>query len=142
MLANKDNITHYIPQRQPMVMINDLLEASETHAISRLYIDKENIFVAHDHLTEPGLVENIAQTAAAQVGYQCAVKNIAVPIGYIAAVKHLKIAILPRLNKSIITTVRITNQIMDITVAEGKIEEDGKLICSCEMRIFVKIQNP
>jgi 3-hydroxyacyl-[acyl-carrier-protein] dehydratase len=138
MLATKDNITHFIPQRRPMVMIHDLLEATETHAVSRLYIEEENIFVEHHCFTEPGLVENIAQTAAAQFGYQCALKKIAVPIGYIAAIKNLKINDLPALNSSIITTINITNQIMDITVAEGRIEADGKLICSCEMRIFAK----
>jgi predicted hotdog family 3-hydroxylacyl-ACP dehydratase len=45
MLAGKDHITDYIPQRHPMVMIDDLLEASDTHAVTRLKIDAANIFV-------------------------------------------------------------------------------------------------
>jgi 3-hydroxyacyl-[acyl-carrier-protein] dehydratase len=87
---------------------------------------------------EPGLVENIAQTAAAHVGYQCSLKNIPVPIGYIAAVKNLEIFHFPELNSVITTSVRIVNQVLDVTLAEGKIEQNGELCCSCEMRIFVK----
>jgi 3-hydroxyacyl-[acyl-carrier-protein] dehydratase len=138
MLAGKDHITDYIPQRHPMVMIDDLLEASDTHAVTRLKIDAVNIFVENSRLKEPGLVENIAQTAAAHVGYQCSLKNIPVPIGYIAAVKNLEIFHFPELNSVITTSVRIVNQVLDVTLAEGKIEQNGELCCSCEMRIFVK----
>lgn len=138
MLATKANITEYIPQRPPMVMVHDLLEASESHAITRLAIEDTNIFVKDGVFTEPGLVENIAQTAAAQVGYQCALKKIPVPIGYIAAVKNLEITRLPGKDSPITTTIRITNQVLDVTVAEGKVEQNGSICCICEMRIFVK----
>jgi 3-hydroxyacyl-[acyl-carrier-protein] dehydratase len=140
MLASRNNITQFIPQRQPMVMIHDLLEASDTHAITRLSVERENIFIDREHLAEPGLVENIAQTAAAQVGYQCALKKIPVPIGYIAAVKNLEIVRLPKLNSVITTSIEITNQVLDVTVAKGKIEQDGETYCTCEMRIFIKNQ--
>jgi hypothetical protein len=67
-------------------------------------------------------------------------KNIAVPIGYIAAVKNLDVVKLPALNAVIRTSVRITNQVLDVTVAEGRIEQEGEVCCTCEMRIFVKNQ--
>jgi predicted hotdog family 3-hydroxylacyl-ACP dehydratase len=138
MLAGKDHIIRYIPQRHPMVMIDDLLEASDTHAVTQLKIDAGNIFVERGCLAEPGLVENIAQTAAAHVGYQCAQKQVPVPIGYIAAVKNLEIVRLPEIDSVITTSIRITNQVLDVTVAVGKVEQNGMLCCSCEMRIFVK----
>lgn len=138
MLATRENIVQFIPQRAPMVMVHDLLEASESHAVTRLTIEDTNIFVKNDVFTEPGLVENIAQTAAAQVGYQCALKKIPVPIGYIAAVKNLEITRLPGKDSPITTTIRITNQVLDVTVAEGKVEQEGSICCVCEMRIFVK----
>lgn len=140
MLATKDTIQQYIPQRPPMVMIDNLLEASETHASTQLQVRFDNIFIDKGHLAEPGMIENIAQTAAAQVGYQCAMRNVSVPIGYIAAVKNLQITNMPKQNSVITTTVTIKNQVMDITVAEGKIEQDGIVCCTCEIRIFVKSQ--
>jgi 3-hydroxyacyl-[acyl-carrier-protein] dehydratase len=137
-LARKHEITNLIPQRHPMVMIHDLVESSDQHAKTLLTIEPNNQFVDNGKLREPGLIENIAQTAAAQVGYQCLAKNKPVPIGYIASIKNLKVIALPVVHSIISTTVRITNQILDVTVVEGRVEQNGKLLCSCEMRIFAK----
>ncbi|HEY0656460.1 MAG TPA: 3-hydroxyacyl-ACP dehydratase [Chryseosolibacter sp.] len=139
MLATKRNITDFIPQRHPIVMVDDLVEASETHSVTQLEIRNDNIFVDAGTLAEPGLVENIAQTAAAQVGYQCFLKQIPVPLGYIAAVKSLSITKLPAVNSRITTSIRIVNQVMDVTLAEGIVKDgEGEECCRCEMRIFVK----
>lgn len=141
MLATRDDITKYIPQRDPIVMVHELVEADDDHAVTNLMIESDNVFVSSEYFKEPGLVENIAQTAAMHVGYQCALKNIPIPIGYIAAVKDLKIFSLPRQNTSISTSVKITNKVLDVTVVEGKVEQDGNLLCSCEMRIFAKVNS-
>ena len=139
MLAQRENITEYIPQRDPIIMLDELWEASDHHATSKFNICKENFFVEDGLLREPGLVENIAQTAAAQVGYQCSVRKVAVPIGYIAAVKNLVIAKLPAVGSRITTSIRIVNQVLDVTIVEGTVSgEDGVVCCTCEMRIFVK----
>src|SRR5688572_18935333 len=139
MLATRDDITKYIPQRHPIVMVHELVEADDDHAVTQLTIEPDNIFVSKEYFSEPGLVENIAQTAAMHVGYQCSLKNIPIPIGYIAAVKDLRIQTLPRQNSRISTTVTITNKVLDVTVVEGRVEQEGNLLCSCEMRIFAKI---
>lgn len=141
MLANRDDIIKYIPQRDPIVMVHELVEADDDHAVTNLMIESDNVFVSNEYFKEPGLVENIAQTAAMHVGYQCALKNIPIPIGYIAAVKDLKIFSLPRQNTRIATSVKITNKVLDVTVVEGKVEQDGNLLCSCEMRIFARINS-
>jgi predicted hotdog family 3-hydroxylacyl-ACP dehydratase len=141
MLANRDDIKKYIPQRDPIVMVHELVEADDDHAVTNLMIESDNVFVSNEYFKEPGLVENIAQTAAMHVGYQCASKNIPIPIGYIAAVKDLKIFSLPRQNTRIATSVKITNKVLDVTVVQGKVEQDGNLLCSCEMRIFARINS-
>lgn len=138
MLISKTEIEKLIPQRAPMVMIEELRESSETHAKTSLTIEASNLFVEKGLLREPGLVENIAQTAAAHVGHQCRSKNIDVPIGYIASIRNLKIAKLPEVGLVIATTVKVINQILDVTVVQGTVEQAGTFICSCEMRIFAK----
>lgn len=141
MLATRDDITKYIPQRHPIIMVHELVEADDDHAVTQLNIEPDNVFVSKEYFAEPGLVENIAQTAAMHVGYQCALKNIPIPIGYIAAVKDLKIRVLPKQNTRITTTVKVTNKVLDVTVVEGRVEQAGNLLCSCEMRIFAKINS-
>ena len=141
MLANRTDILQYIPQRNPIVMVHELLEADEESVITQLTIEPDNVFLASGYFTEPGMVENIAQTAAVHVGYQCTLKKLPIPIGYIAAVKDLKVRLLPKQNSTITTSVNVINKVLDITVVQGKIEHEGELLCSCEMRIFAKIQS-
>jgi 3-hydroxyacyl-[acyl-carrier-protein] dehydratase len=138
MLATRVDIENYIPQRHPIIMIHDLVEASEEHAVTRLHISAENVFVKNNFFQEPGMVENIAQTAAVQVGYIFNKKGLPVPIGYIAGIKDLKINSLPPVNSTIITSIRLLNQVLDVTLVEGTIRLGEELLGRCEMRIFVK----
>jgi 3-hydroxyacyl-[acyl-carrier-protein] dehydratase len=141
MLANRTDILKYIPQRKPIVMVHELLEATDDHAVTQLTIEADNVFVSSEFFAEPGLVENIAQTAAVHVGYQCSLNNKPIPIGYIAAIKDLQINSLPKQNSLIKTSVKVINKVLDISVVQGKVEQEGKVLCSCEMRIFAKIQS-
>lgn len=138
MLTPDRDITQYIPQRPPMVMVDELVKAEDNLAVTRFAILPDNLFLVSNQLGESGLVENIAQTVAVMVGYHCSIKNIPVPIGYIAAVKNLKIGSLPAEGSTIETTVMITHQVMDVTVVTGKVEQAGRMICSCEMKVVAK----
>lgn len=140
MLADRNDILNYIPQRQPMVMVHHLEEATDDYAVTEFSIEQGNPFIDKDRFIEPGMVENIAQTAAVHIGYQCAKKNIPIPIGYIAAIKDLKVLSLPALNTSIRTSVKIVNKVLDITVVQGSVMQNGESLCSCEMRIFAKLR--
>jgi 3-hydroxyacyl-[acyl-carrier-protein] dehydratase len=141
-LATRNDITRFIPQRPPVVMVDNLIEATDNHAVTQLFIETDNVFVFEGHFSEPGMVENIAQTAAVHIGFQCVKHNVPIPIGYIAAVKDLRVNMLPREKSLITTSVLITNKVLDVTVVEGKVELNGEVMCSCEMRIFAKVQLP
>jgi 3-hydroxyacyl-[acyl-carrier-protein] dehydratase len=132
------SVLDYIPQRPPMVMIDELIACDEKTATSSFLIKAGNIFVEDEKFTEPGLIENIAQTAAAMMGYQCALQNAPVPIGFIAAVKDLKINFIPNTASVIETTVTVTNNVMNVSIIEGKVEQSGKILCICEMKILIQ----
>jgi 3-hydroxyacyl-[acyl-carrier-protein] dehydratase len=119
-------------------MIDNLINADERHAVTSFRVEENNLFSAGGYFTEPGLVENIAQTAAAHAGYQYTQKNLPVPLGFIAAIRKLSILSLPLINSELTTTVKIVNNVMNVTIVEGKIELLDRIICQCEMRIFIK----
>ncbi len=121
-----------------MVMVDELLEAGFDYAVTRFEVLSDNPFLVADKLGEPGLVENIAQTVAAMVGFHCYQQNVPVPIGYIAGLSDLRVLALPMLGSTIETSVKIRHQVMDVTVVEGKVEQDGQLLCSCEMKVVAK----
>ena len=107
---------------------------------SALKITEGNIFVENGVFTEPGLIENIAQTAAARIGYICRIEKKTVPIGYIGAIQNLEILAMPKVNEEIKTEIAIKNEIFNVTVISGKITCAGELLAQCEMKIFISNQ--
>ena len=118
-------------------MVDRLLMADEQHAVSTFRVREENIFAAGGKLLEAGLIENIAQTAAARAGFISAVEKKIPAIGYIGDVKNLEIAGLPKINEELETEIILENQIFDISILRGIIRCDKKEIASCEMKIFI-----
>lgn len=135
-----NNITDLIPQRDPIVMIGTLLSADEKGCRSRFTIPPENLFVEDGTLNAAGLVENIAQTAAARMGWLCRQENKPVPLGFIGAVQHLEIFGLPKINEEIETGISIKNQIFDVTVIEGEVSTGNRILARCDMKIFISNQ--
>ena len=138
MLTEGNEILEYLPQRPPMVMIDKLLYSDDVKTVSGLLVSDTNIFFDKGFLSESGLVENIAQTAAAGVGYVCKQENKKVPVGFIASIKDLLIHELPKAGDEITTEVMVTNQVMAVSIIKGSVYRDKTLLAECEMRIFVK----
>lgn len=132
-----DNILALIPQRQPMVMVDALLYSDDAITRSTFTVKDNNIFVVNGFLKEPGLVENIAQTAAARAGYFAQQEKKPVSVGYIGAVKNLEIFSFPKTGDELLTEIAVVNQIFEVTIIAGKIFCNESIIAQCEMKIFL-----
>ncbi len=64
------DIESLIPQREPMLMVSGLCSASDKSITTWFQVEPGNIFVEKGKFRESGLIENIAQTAAALNGYR------------------------------------------------------------------------
>jgi predicted hotdog family 3-hydroxylacyl-ACP dehydratase len=129
-------ILDLIPQRPPMAMIDSLDYAGDRSARGSLSIAATNIFCNKGHLCEPGLIEFIAQTAAAYTGFMNKSTNRAIGEGYIGAIKNLVIYDLPPSGSLIQSEIVIENEIVGYTIITGKVFLEGKLLAECEMRIL------
>ena len=137
------DIDELIPQKAPFVMVDKILSFSETTTSTGFVIKVDNIFVENGIFKEPGLVENIAQTAAARAGYISKTGNQPVLVGYIGAVNDLQVFSLPKTGDELITEITIENQIFDVTLISGKITCNETLVAQCKMKIFInKLKNP
>ena len=134
-----ENILACIPQRLPFVMIDTLLYADENIVHTGFTVTAENVLVTNGILSEAGLLENIAQTAAARAGYMALQKNKPVELGYIGSVKNFEIFHLPEINAELVTEVRIETQVAGIIKVSGVVTHDKIRIAQCEMNILIKI---
>ncbi len=136
-IATGEDILQFIPQRAPMVMVEKLHKAEKGQTIGSFEIKKENIFCKDGCLQEPGLIENIAQTAAVGVGFEYRNEDKDVPTGYIGAVQKLTIHKLPEIGKNIVTEINVEHKVFNTTLINGKITCDDELIADCAMKIFL-----
>jgi predicted hotdog family 3-hydroxylacyl-ACP dehydratase len=123
-----------IPQKKPLVMVDSLFRFSEKQITSGFTIKKDNIFVSDNHFAATGLIENMAQTVALHTGYKYHLLNKPAPTGYIGAIKSALILGLPRVSEQLVTTVKILHDIMGVTLVTARVECNGSLIASSEMK--------
>ncbi len=138
MLVTKEHITEYIPQKNPIVMIDTLNFCEGDTTITGFEIREDNIFVKDGVFQEPGIIENIAQTAAVKAGYEVKKLGAEPLVGFIGAVKDLVIHDLPKVGDVIETTVTIKMEVMGVTLIDGASTCNGKKIAECEMKIFIQ----
>tara|TARA_R110002012_G_scaffold322083_1_gene554847 strand:+ start:27078 stop:27509 length:432 start_codon:yes stop_codon:yes gene_type:complete len=132
------NIADLIPQKIPFVMVDTLVEFSAESLVSNFKILDENIFTQNGCLTEPGLVENMAQSVALHTGFDYFLKGEAAPIGYIGSIKSIEIRQLPKIHENITTKVTILHEFMGITMVEIQVfNEAQEEIANSEMKTII-----
>jgi predicted hotdog family 3-hydroxylacyl-ACP dehydratase len=137
-LVNKSQITEYIPQKKPIIMVDTIESFDDKSVLTTFKIENENIFVSNGVLNEPGIVENIAQTAAARAGYEVKLRGIEPLVGFIGAVKDLEIHYLPKVGETIQTRIEIKMEVMGVTLIQGESTCGEKKVANCEMKIFLQ----
>lgn len=140
LLVNKNNITDYIPQRFPIVMIDNLLSCDDNTVVTDFLVREDELLVLNGQLSESGLLENIAQTAAAKVGYECHIRQIPVPLGFIGGIGKVKINKLPEIGETVKTIVDIDKMVFGVTIIKASSFVGDELLISCEMKIVIADQ--
>lgn len=133
------DIHELLPQQEPFVMIGKLIHFDQTLTVTETLVQEENIFVDGGRFSAAGLMENIAQTCAARIGY--ANKYILkkdIQLGFIGAVRNFEVKALPKVGDTIVTRVEVKEEIFGMTLAYATIECDGEVYASTEMKIAIK----
>lgn len=130
-------ILDLIPQRAPIVMVDEFLGIDNNISKTRLSVKDDNIFVDDGILSECGLIEHIAQSAAARVGYVFKTNNQEIPIGYIGSVNNFELKEFPKVGEVISTEIEIIQEVFNITLIQAKCYINDVEIASCKMKIFL-----
>lgn len=124
-----------IPQRPPFVMIDRLLSCDKVVTVTELVVRADNVFVADGHFTAEGLMENIAQTCAARMGYINLSQGEKVKIGVIGAVSGYEVFRTPKVGERIVTTIEVVEELFQITLVKAAIRCDEEVIAEANMKI-------
>lgn len=131
------SILSLIPQKPPFVMVDELLFSDDNITKTIFTITADNVFVINGDFSEAGLMENMAQTAAAGSGNMARIENRPVLNGYIGQVKNFEIYSLPKVGDVLMTEVKIEVQVFAAGIVSGKIWCNEVEVAQCEMKIFI-----
>ncbi|MCM1177105.1 MAG: hypothetical protein NC308_07130 [Clostridium sp.] len=127
-----------IPQRPPIVMVDTLYSATDTEAETGLHIKEDNVFVREGCLREPGLIEHVAQSAAAFAGYGTFRQGLPPKLGFIGEIKQFRIDRLPQAGEEMHTYLQILGEAAGITLLSATVKSGDTAIATCRMKIFIK----
>ncbi len=133
------DVHELLPQKEPFVMISKLVHFDMSNTKTETLISEENIFVDNGLFSASGLIENIAQTCAARIGYvNKYILKKGIQIGFIGSIRNLTIFELPKVGDVISTTVDVIEEVFGMTLASSRITLDGRTIVETEIKIAVR----
>lgn len=118
-------------------MVDRLVEHSDQATVTTFLIRDDNIFCENGEFREPGLIENMAQTAAAGTGAKPGNSGAKAPFGVIGGLRNLKIDGFPKVGQEITTRVTVLHEVFEASIVQGEIFLEGRLIAGCELKIFL-----
>jgi len=130
------DIQKLIPQQPPFVFVDRIYDISDTFFKSEFSIGENSLLTRNGCMSEAGLVEHVAQSMAAYIGYH---NQDNVRIGVVAAVQDFEILSLPACGSTIQTDISIVCKVFDISYVKAEIKCNGRVIVSGEMKLVESI---
>ena len=110
------------PSDPPFVLVDKLLYVDKKTSCCSFTIPEGNVFAEDGFYSTAGLVESMAQTAAAGTGYLSRLENKPVPLGYIGAVQKLEVFDWPPVRAEIIMTINLLTNILQVSLVSGIVQ--------------------
>jgi len=133
------DIHELLPQQEPFVMVGRLIGFGRVLTVTETTIAAENLFADDGRFSATGIMENIAQTCAARIGYvNKYILKRGIQIGLIGAIRNMEIVALPAVGDTIVTTVEVLEQVFGMTLAKAVVTCNGETIATAEMKIAVR----
>ncbi|MCD8304788.1 MAG: pseudouridylate synthase [Prevotellaceae bacterium] len=132
------DVHELLPQQDPFVMIGRLTELGETTITTETLVSNALLFVAEGKLTAIGMMENIAQTCAARIGYfNKYILQDEIRIGYIGAVRNFVANERPQEGETVVTHITVLEEVFGMTLADARMTCGRSVVATAQMKIAV-----
>lgn len=127
-----------LPQQEPFVLIDKMMHFSTDEVQTQLCIREDCMFVSQGTLSASGMLENIAQTCAARIGFISRyIFNNDIKPGVIGAIRNATINSLPKVGDTITTEVIIREEVFGMSLAEATVKLGEKTLATTEIKIAI-----
>ncbi len=128
-----------LPQQEPFVMVDRLVQLDAVRTVTETLVAADNLFVEDGLWREEGLIENVAQTCAARMGFvnKYLLKQ-SVKVGVIGGIRRLEVLGLPAVGQQVRTTVDIRDEVFGMTLASAVVQQGDRVLLTMEIKIAIK----
>lgn len=135
------DVHELLPQQEPFVMVGTLVNCDPVRTVTETAIHEDNLFVDHQQFTTSGLIENIAQTCAARIGFvNKYILKKGIKLGFIGAIRNLEVTSWPRVGDVITTIVDVKEEMFGMTLAEAVVKCGEQTLVTTEIKIAIKTE--
>ena len=124
-----------LPQREPIVFVDRLVHYDERETVTAFTVPAEHLLVEDGHLTASGILENMAQSSAARIGYLCRfILHVPVRIGYIGAIRKFRVHRLPAAGETLTTKIILREDVFGITLTDAVVRVGEEVIAEAALK--------
>lgn len=134
---NGMNALPLIPQRPPFVFVDDIMNMSATGLDSVYTVTESCPLLRDDALTESGILEHVAQSMAAYIGWS---NEGPVKIGVVASASNIVFNGLPKVGETLHTHIEIVNKVFEISQIFATVRCGSELLAEGEMKLVESIE--
>lgn len=125
-----------LPQQEPFVMVDAVTGLSREGITTETVVRADNLLAEAGHLSAEGVMENIAQTCAARIGFvNRYILRRRIQVGFIGAIRNFHIHRLPETGETITTEVRLVEEIFGIVLASATVTGERGPVAETEIKI-------
>ena len=134
-LEGKEEISKYLPQREPILMVDKLIDINDNGCEDALTVSANSIFVKDGALLDAALIEHTAQSGALFIGYQAVMNGEPVPLGLIGTIHKFKIERLPLVGEEMRTTITMEAKVGDVSLIGITVRVADEVIATGKMKV-------
>ena len=131
-------VDNLIPHRAPMRWLDALTECTDTTATATVCFNADHFAVADGVVLESALVECVAQTVAAALGYRGQKRGESGKpgLGMLTVVSDFQIRSRPLAGKQLTVEVRELRRLGPMLLVTGSVACDGQVIAIGELTLY------
>ena len=133
---DKIDIHELLPQQEPFVMVGKLIHFDMEKTVTQTEVMADNLFVENGVFSASGIIENIAQTCAARIGYvNKYILKKGIQLGFIGAIRNMNLYRCPKIGEVIETSIVTIEEIFGMTLVAATVKVADELIADSDMKI-------
>lgn len=120
------------------MMVGALLSCSDDGAETSYVVGEDSWYSVNGHIDEQGIMEHVAQSAAAWGGYPGYLRGEESKLGYVAEFSKFEILSMPLIGAELRTTLSVLGAAGGVTLMEAETLSGGKAVAQGRLKIYLQ----